>query len=257
MYPVLVDLGVLKLYSYGFMLALSFLLGILLAARRAGRRGVEPDTVYDLSMIIVICAVIGSRGLYILTHRDRFEGLVDIFALWQGGATYYGGLILAVAGSVVYLRRKGVPFFRMADITAPSIALGVFLTRIGCFLSGCCFGSPTSCPTGLVFPPGSPAGHVHHGIAIHPTQLYSSLYGLLILAALLLIDRGGDRRDGYLFAWLCILYGISRFAVDFFRFYEESAMIAGGLVDNQVISILLVVFGAAFLAFPGRGRVKE
>lgn len=256
MHPVLIDLGALKIYSYGFMLALSFLLGILLAARRARGRGVEPEAVYDLSMVIVVCAVIGSRGLYILTHRDRFEGIIDIFALWQGGATYYGGLILAVAGSIVFLRRKKIPFFRMADIIAPSIALGVFLTRIGCFLSGCCFGSPTSCPTGVVFPPGSPAGHVHYGVSVHPTQLYSSLYGLVILAALLLIDRKHARRDGVVFAWLCVMYGIARFAVDFFRHYEESALVWGRLVDNQVISVVLVVFGAAFILVSSR-KVKE
>jgi phosphatidylglycerol:prolipoprotein diacylglycerol transferase len=252
MHPVLIDLGRLKIYSYGFMLSLSFLVGIILAARRAGRRGIDSEIIYDLSIILVLGAVIGSRGLYILTHRDNFSNLVDIVAIWQGGATYYGGLILAIAGAVVYLRIKKVPFFRVADITAPSIAAGVFLTRIGCFMSGCCFGNATSCPTGVVFPPGSPAGHYHAGVPIHPTQLYSSLYGLVIFLILMFIDRK-DHFDGFLFSWLCILYGAARFTVDFFRFYEDSAIVAGGLTDNQVISIVLILFGAAFLAF---GRAK-
>jgi phosphatidylglycerol:prolipoprotein diacylglycerol transferase len=255
MHPVLVDLGIVKIYSYGFMLALSFLLGILIASRRARGRGVEPEVIYDLSIVLVLGAVIGSRGLYIITHSENYHSIIDVVALWQGGATYYGGLILAVAGAVVYVRRKGIPFFRVADICAPSIAAGVFITRIGCFLSGCCFGNPTQCPTGVVFPPGSPAGHYHPATAIHPTQLYSSLYGLAIFAILMLIDRK-KRFDGFLFAWFCILYGAARFTVDFFRFYEDSAIVAWGLTDNQVISILLVVFGAVFLArgAAGRGR---
>jgi len=252
MHPVLIDLGILKIYSYGFMLSLSFLAGILLAVRRSDRRGIASEIIYDLSIILVLGAVIGSRGLYILTHRENFTSLIDIVAIWQGGATYYGGLLLAIAGAVVYLRLKKIPFFRVADITAPSIAAGVFITRLGCFLSGCCFGNPTSCPTGLVFPPGSPAGHYHAGIPIHPTQLYSSLYGLLIFLALILIDRK-DHFDGFLFSWLCILYGAARFTVDFFRFYEDSAKVAGGLTDNQVISILLILFGAVYLA---AGRAK-
>ena len=99
MHPVLIDLGFLKIYSYGFMLALSFLAGIVLAARRARSKGLSPDMIYDLSIILVLGAVIGSRGLYILTHRDHFDSLLDIVALWQGGATYYGRLILAVAGA--------------------------------------------------------------------------------------------------------------------------------------------------------------
>jgi phosphatidylglycerol---prolipoprotein diacylglyceryl transferase len=246
MHPVLIDLGALKIYSYGFMLAMSFLIGIVLASKRAGRRGISPEIIYDLSIILVLGAVIGSRGLYILTHRDNFDSLLDTIAIWQGGATYYGGLILAVAGAVVFLRKKKIPFFRVADITAPSIAAGVFITRIGCFLSGCCFGKPTSCPTGVIFPSGSPAGHYNAGIAIHPTQIYSSLYGLVIFLILILLDRK-KHFDGFLFSWLCILYGTARFIVDFFRYYEDSAIVAGGLTDNQMISIALILFGAGYL----------
>ncbi len=247
MHPILIDLGRLKIYSYGFMLALSFLIGIVISSRRAGRRGINSDIIYDLSIILVLGAVFGSRGLYILTHRDHFSSIVDVVAIWQGGATFYGGLILAVAGAIVYLRIKKISFFRMADIGAPAIVAGVFVTRLGCFLSGCCFGNPTSCPIGVVFPAGSPAGHCHAGVTIHPTQLYSSLYGLVIFVILILLDRK-ERFDGFLFSWLCILYGIARFIVDFFRFYEDSAIVAGGLTDNQVISILLILFGAVYLA---------
>jgi len=253
LHPILLDLGILKIYSYGFMLALSFLVGIVLAARRAGRRGITPEIIYDLSIILVLGAVIGSRGLYILTHRENFKSILDVIAIWQGGATYYGGLLLAMAGAVVYLRRKKIPFFRVTDIMAPSVAAGVFITRVGCFLSGCCFGNPTSCPTGVVFPAGSPAGHYHHGITIHPTQVYSSLYGLVIFLVLILLDRK-QRFDGFLFSWLCILYGVARFIVDYFRYYEDSAIVAGGFTNNQVISIVLILFGAVYLFI---GRTKK
>jgi phosphatidylglycerol:prolipoprotein diacylglycerol transferase len=252
-HPILLELGILKIYSYGFMLALSFLVGIVLAARRARGRDVDPEIIYDLSIILVLGAVIGSRGLYILTHRENFKSIIDMIAIWQGGATYYGGLLLAVAGAIVFLRRKSVSFFKVADIIAPSIAAGVFITRMGCFLSGCCFGNPTSCPTGVVFPAGSPAGHYHPGIAIHPTQIYSSIYGLLIFLLLILLDRK-KHFDGFLFSWLCILYGIARFIVDYFRFYEDSAMVGGTLTNNQVISIVLILFGAVYLVV---GRSKK
>lgn len=248
MHPVLIELGPLKIYAYGFMLALSFLAGIRLAAWRADRRRVGGELIYDLSIILVIAAVVGSRGLYILTHRQHYSSLVDIFALWQGGATYYGGLVLALAGAFVFLRRKGMSFLRVADICAPSIALGVFFTRIGCFLSGCCFGRPTGCPLGVAFPPESPAGSMFTG-HIHPTQLYSSFYGLVIFALLLVLERW-SRFDGYLFSCLLVLYGIARFTVDFFRWYEPSAM-TGALTFNQMISIGLVIAGGLFLAVKG------
>jgi len=253
LHPILIELGPLKIYSYGFMLALSFFVGIMLAGRRAEKRGISREIVQDLSIILIILAVVGSRTLYIITHRNHYHSIIDIIALWQGGATYYGGLVLTILGALLYLKRKGVSFLKMADICAPSIALGVFLTRIGCFLSGCCFGSPTECPLGVSFPHDSPAGFLFPGSAVHPAQLYSSFYGIAIFVILILFDR---RRfyDGFLFALLCILYGAARFTVDFFRYYDESAMMTASLTVNQGISVALALFGLILLVIlPRRG----
>jgi phosphatidylglycerol:prolipoprotein diacylglycerol transferase len=252
-HPILIELGPFKIYSYGFMLALSFLVGILYAGRRAEKRDVSREIVQDLSIILIILAVVGSRMLYIITHRDHYHSIIDIIALWEGGATYYGGLVLTIMGALVYLRRKGISFLRMADICAPSIALGIFLTRIGCFLSGCCFGSPTECPLGVTFPPDSPAGFIYPGSAVHPAQLYSSFYGIVIFVVLILFDRRRSY-DGFIFALLCLLYGAARFTVDFFRYYDESAMMTGSLTVNQGISIALALFGVLLLVIlPKRG----
>jgi len=253
LHPVLIELGKLRIYSYGFMLALSFFIGILLADRRARSRGVRPEILYDLSIVLILAAVIGSRGLYIITHRDHYNGFLDIVALWQGGATYYGGLILALAGALVFLGLRRISFFRVADICAPSIALGVFITRVGCFLSGCCFGKPTGCSLGIVFPPDSPAGYTFSGIHIHPTQLYSSFYGLLIFLLLLAIDRRSSF-TGFTFSFLCIFYGIARFTVDFFRYYENSATIAGSVTVSQLLSLALTAAGIVLLVVLPRLR---
>lgn len=253
MHPILIELGPLKIYSYGFMLALSFFVGIMLASRRAERRGVSREIIQDLSIILILLSVIGSRTLYILTHRDHYHSIIDIIALWQGGATYYGGLVLALLGAIIYLKRKRISFLKVADICAPSIAFGIFLTRIGCFLSGCCFGSPTGCSVGVTFPADSPAGFLFPGDAVHPAQLYSALYGVGIFLLLILLDR---RRlhDGFLFAQLCILYGAARFTVDFFRYYDESAMMTASLTVNQGISVALALFGVILLfILPKRG----
>jgi phosphatidylglycerol---prolipoprotein diacylglyceryl transferase len=246
-HPILIELGPLRIYSYGFMLALSFWIGILLAAKRAAKRGVNPDHIYDMSIVLILAAVIGSRALYILTHRADYHSLVDIVALWQGGATFYGGFILALAGAAVYIRKKRLSFLLVADACAPSMALGFFFTRIGCFLSGCCFGHPTKSILGVVFPPHSPAGYYCAGIAVHPTQLYDSFYGLATAGALLLIDRKSPFA-GFTFGMLCILYGAGRFAIDFLRFYEDSAMIGKIMTVSQLMSLVLVAVGACTLA---------
>jgi phosphatidylglycerol:prolipoprotein diacylglycerol transferase len=252
LHPVLVELGKLRIYSYGFMLALSFMAGIILAGVRARRRGVPPAVVYDLSILLIISAIVGSRGLYIITHLDHYHGIIDIFALWQGGATYYGGMFLAVVAALVFLRVKKLSFLKIADICSPSIGLGIFFTRIGCFLSGCCFGIPTSSFLGVVFPAGSPAAFQFPEQAIHPTQLYSSAYGALIFILLMLIDRK-ELPEGSLFGFLCVFYGIARFVIDFFRYYEGSAMI-GQLTFNQLLSIGLIITGSVLIAVRVFGR---
>ena len=255
MHPILLDLGRLQIRSYGFMLALSFLIGIWLGGRRAKRAGIDPQKVLDLSVIIIIASVVGSRLLYVVFHLEQYSNPLDMFALWQGGATFYGGFILAVAASYFWVMKNNIPFLKIADIMAPSIGLGLVFTRIGCFLSGCCYGHPTDLAWGMVFPPDSPAGAaamaiaqergVDH-VALHPAQLYSSIKGLIIFGALMLLQPRLQKR-GATFGLLLVLYGIGRFIIDFVRYYETNALVVAGLSFNQVISIVLVVLGLVLL----------
>lgn len=251
MHPVLVDIGVFQVRSYGFMLALSFLIGIYVAGYRAKKAGVNPQFVLDLSVYIILSAVIGSRLLYVVFHLDEFDNPLDVFALWQGGATFYGGMLLAILVSYAYVNKKKLSFLQIADIMAPSVALGLLFTRVGCFLSGCCFGKPTTLPIGVTFPLNSPAGQSAAGVArelglatvaLHPTQLYASAYGLIIFVVLIALQRRLAKR-GAMFGGLLIFYGIARFVVDFLRFYEESARVLFDLSFNQVISIVLIAIG--------------
>jgi phosphatidylglycerol:prolipoprotein diacylglycerol transferase len=253
-HPVLIEIGRFRIYSYGFMLALSFWVGIVIAAKRAEKRGIAQDHIYDMSILLIIASVIGSRTLYILTHRSDYHSLLDIIALWQGGATFYGGFALALVGSILFLRRRKLSFFLVADSCAPAIALGLFFTRIGCFLSGCCFGHPTHGVFGIVFPPHSPAGYYCPGVPVHPTQLYSACSGLILAGVLFAVDRR-RRFTGSLFAWFCILYGAGRFTIDFFRYYEQSALIGGLMTVSQFMSLFVIAAGIVMLiVLPRRQR---
>jgi len=255
MHPILIQLGRIQIRSYGFMLAVSFLLGIWLAGRRAKRYGVDPQKILDLSVIIILAAVVGSRLLYVVFHLDQYSNPLDMFALWQGGATFYGGFLLAMAASYWWVQRNNQSFLTVADVIAPSMALGLVFTRVGCLLSGCCFGKPTDGPLGLVFPPDSPAGSAAAAlaaergldhVALHPTQVYSSFKGLVIFLVLMAAQRHITRR-GTLFGLFLVLYGIGRFTIDFFRFYEPNARILAGLTFNQVISVVLILIGGFLL----------
>jgi len=267
MHPVLVDVGWFQIRSYGFLLALSFLLGIYLAGYRAKRFGIKSQLILDLSVWIIVAAVVGSRILYVLFHLGEYSSPLEVFALWQGGATFYGGLILAVVVSYVYISRKKLSFLTVADIVAPSLAVGVMFTRVGCFLSGCCYGRPTSGPWGVHFPPASEAARSAAdaarelgvtAVGLHPTQLYSSAYGLLILVIVLLADRYmRPRKKGATFGVFLVLYGIARFTVDFFRFYEENARGLFDLSVSQYISAGLFAAGIFLLVRKVKPRKED
>ncbi len=256
MYPTLLKLGRLEIHSYGLLLALSFLIGIYWSIYRAKKRGIDRNHVMDVSLLIVICAIVGSRLLYIVTHLDEFRGhWGDTFNPFQStgeigiaGATMLGGVVFALAAIFVYCKIKKISVLNLFDIFAPSFALGIFLTRIGCFMAGCCFGKVCHLPWAVVFPLRSPAGMTFPSQPLHPTQLYSSLYGLIILIILLLFDRK-SRASGFLSSLFFMLYGVSRFFIDFVRYYESSVMFhfwGIALTINQLISFFMFIAGLIF-----------
>ncbi len=258
MHPIIVKIGAFELRAYGLMLALSFLLGILLSIHRAKKKNISADQVMDLSVLIIISAIVGSRLLYVLFHLDEFRGhWLDTFNPFQSsgqigiaGLTMLGGVILCFVTAAIYLSVKKLSFLKFADVLVPAIGLGLFLTRIGCYLNGCCFGLPCDGPLCVVFPPESAAGNTFQGIPIVPTQLYSSAYGLFILIFLLKAEKW-QRFDGFLLYWFLILYGLGRFTIDFFRFYESSMVvvhIAGKNISlNQALSLGFVLLGIVLM----------
>ena len=255
MHPVLISIGPLKVYAFGFMLALSFLFAIVISTRRAKKFGLDPQHLLDLSVYVIVAGVLGARLLYVVFHLNEYESIIDVFALWQGGATLYGGILLAIFASVWFARRKKINFLLLVDVIAPSLALGIMLTRVGCFMSGCCYGEATDLPWGVTFPLDSAAGYycqqlaatAGHPVSLHPTQLYASLYALAILVFLLLGEKWFAKR-GTTFGAMLFFYGVFRFALDFFRYYESNMRVLGSLTLNQLISIGFVLI-ALFLFF--------
>jgi len=257
MHPILFQWGPFEFRSYGLMLSLSFILGIYWTLRRAERRGIERPYIIELSVIVILCAIAGARLLWVLTHVQHFQGRwLDTFNPLQStgkigisGLTLLGGFILSLAAIFIYCRIRQIPFFRLMDAAAPCMALGIALTRIGCFLNGCCFGKPGDLPWCLVFPFFSPAGSVLQGLRLHPTQLYSALYGIVILIILMVSERRA-RPDGFLTGMFLISYGIFRMAVDFIRYYESSvqfSLMGIRLNVNQIICIGMIVAGFIIL----------
>ena len=135
--------------------------------------GFSPEVkLSTLSLILLVLAIVGGRGLYALTHwADYARDPAGVFRIWEGGLMLYGGYFLAIAGGIVYARRANLLVWRAADAAAPSMALGIGIGRIGCFLNGCCFGLPTHLPWGVRFPAGSYSTFAFPGEALQPSQL--------------------------------------------------------------------------------------
>lgn len=250
MHPVLIKLGFLEIKSYGLMLATAFVVGYFVAQSRARKRNVDQAVLLDLVFYILLSAIIGSRVFYVLTHLGEFAARpMAVFYIWEGGLSMLGGVVLALVVSWFFLKLKNIDFYLTADLLAPSIALGVGITRIGCFLYGCCYGLPTEACTGVHFPTESAAGaHFHQ--AIHPTQLYSSAYGFAIFGLLILIERFRPPR-GVVFGAFLVFYSTARIAVDFFRYYEPQQYVLtypAALTNNQLILAVLFVYGLWLVA---------
>ena len=256
MYPIIFKIGWFELRSYGLLLMIAFLIGIFLTKKFAAQKGIKGETVLDMSVIIVISSLVGSRFLYVIFHLNEFKGKwLDIINPFHGegafgiaGLSMMGGIVFAVVSCYIFLKVKKVDFYKIADATAPAIALGIFIVRIGCFGQGCCFGKECDLPWGVVFPTDSVAGSVYHGVHIHPTQLYSSIGGLIIFLILLFLKKQ-NLRDGFLFFYFVILYSTMRFFMDFVRYYEEEVIVFAGLTVNQTICIAGILFAVISMIY--------
>jgi phosphatidylglycerol---prolipoprotein diacylglyceryl transferase len=137
MFPVFARFADITIHTYGVMLALGFLLGILLALREARRTGLDPNLILDLSFYFLVAGLLGSRLFYVAGHWEDFrDNPAEIVMFWKGGLVFFGGLIFAFAVGVWYMRKNRLDFSRIADILAPSVALGQTFGRLGCFSAG-------------------------------------------------------------------------------------------------------------------------
>jgi phosphatidylglycerol---prolipoprotein diacylglyceryl transferase len=250
-YPELFSLGPLTIYSYGVLLAASYLLGLRLAMSRAKRWGLDATRVLDLGIYIIIAALVGAKLLLLVVDFDQFSrSWADLFSLARSGGVFYGGLILAVAVAFWYIARHNMPFWTTCDVFAPGIALGHVTGRLGCFAAGCCYGKPTTVPWAVVFTDPAAAANVGTplGIPLHPTQLYEAGAELLILVVLLAAERRGRGFAGRTFWAYMFLYALSRFVIEFYR-GDPRGTVFGVLSTSQFISVVLAPLSLVMLAW--------
>jgi len=246
MYPILFRLGSLNIYAYGFFIAIGFVLGFFHAARRGREEGIPFERMVDLLFCIVLSAIIGSRSLFVLVNFEHYRDYpFHIFRIWEGGLVFYGGLILAVAVSFGYLRWNRLPAWKFADLFSPSIALGLFFGRIGCFFAGCCYGKETSLPWGVTFI--DPNSLARLNFSLHPTQIYEAL-GSLAIFFFLNWKRRRKAFEGQIFYLFLLFYSVIRFLIEFLRDDPRGFLFGGILSTSQGIGIFLAL-ASLFMLF--------
>lgn len=233
------------IHYYGIIIMLGMLLGVILAMKREKLYDCPKDTVIDLALICIPAAVICARIYYVIFEFEMFRGdLLSVFDIRSGGLAIYGGLIGAIGAGFIYCRAKKLSFPAMADLAAPSIALGQAVGRWGNFFNQEAYGIEITCEKLQFFPVGV---YIDADRAWHyATFFYESLWCALIVVFILSMQkRGFFRRKGDAILWYMLLYGFERALVEGLR---TDSLYLGPLRVSQALSIILV-FAAAMVFF--------
>jgi phosphatidylglycerol:prolipoprotein diacylglycerol transferase len=256
MCPRLFTIGSFSVPTYGLLVALGFLVGLIIVGRLSRRVGLDPDTMTNLGIYVALAAIVGAKVFMILSNLGYYlESPGRIFSLssLQAGGVFYGGLLAALAVAVWYSRKSALPALQAADVLAPAVAIGHSIGRLGCFAAGCCWGKETALPWGVVFT--NPIAHDYVGVPLnvhlHPTQLYEAL-GTFAVGLILLRLFGKPHAAGTIVGWYLVLYSSFRFGVEFLRATTERTFpFHGPFSSTQWVALILVVAGAFLL---GRQR---
>jgi len=238
------------------MVALGFLAGLWTAGRRGLRSGIAAEKIIDLGPWLIIGAIVGARTLYVISYwHEAFDGkpIADIFKVWKGGLVYYGGLIGSSLACILYVRLKKLPLWKVADIFAPSVALGYVFGRIGCLLNGCCYGRVCHLPWAIHLSEGNPLGVPTD--PVHPTQVYESLLNLGLYAGLAWLYRH-KKFDGQVFGVYLVGYAILRSFVEMFRGDYSQHYLGGWATPAHLVSIAILAAGLALLRLLPRPEPK-
>ena len=249
MYPILFKIGPITVYSYGFWIAVGLLLSFWVLSREANRVGLDGKLVTDIAFWTIVFALVVSKFGLILEEPDYF--LAHPKDLINAGGVFYAGLIGGFIFVFIYIKKKGLPFWKVMDLYALVIPLGHGFGRQGCFAAGCCYGRETGSPLGVVF--HSELAHqkvgTPLGVKIHPVQLYESFLNFALFAFLYFFLRKRKKFDGQISAAYLIGYGLIRFHDEYYRGDPGRGWIIKGdspwtsLSTPQFISLILIASG--------------
>lgn len=248
--PVFLHIGPLEFRWYGLMYIIGFISAYFLILAGVKRKGIEwtKDDVADFVFTVAMGIILGGRLGYVLFYDlpVYLAHPLKVFAVWEGGMSFHGGLTGGILASVYFVRKKITPFFQMADIVATTIPIGLGLGRIGNFINGELYGRVTDMPWGMVFPGGG-------DLPRHPSQLYEAFMEGPVMFLILWILGRKKRPDGVISWSFIALYGLFRFSVEFFREPDRQlGFIVGHFSMGQLLSFPMLLLGLGMVIWTYR-----
>lgn len=244
MHPILFEIGSMKIYSYGLMIALGIVAGVSYLAIQ-GKRELKMtlDQANTLFLFIFVAALVG--GKVFLFFEDPAYYVSSPGKLFTGrGFVFYGSFLFAIPTMLWYFRKNNLPSYQMLDIMAVTTCLVHMFGRSGCFMAGCCYGKPTESFAGIIFTdPACSANPLH--TPLHPTQLYEAGYILIVLCMLVYL-RSKKGFHGQLFLLYLMLYGAGRFVLEYLRGDAGRGFIVENYISHSQFIALMVILATFF-----------
>jgi phosphatidylglycerol:prolipoprotein diacylglycerol transferase len=267
MYPELFRIGDFPIPTYGVLLAIGLLFALFIASRLAERDGLPSNRIYDLGLWAIFGGLLGAKILMVLTEGlPQQITLSYLFDFLRSGGVYYGGFLGGFLTVAILTQVYKLNFWKVGDAFAPSVALGQFFGRLGCFAAGDDWGKPTDLPWGVHFTElanssvGVPIYQADgSNLYLHPVQLYESFTMLIVFGILFYLHRR-KKFDGQVLIAYGIIYALIRFTIEFFRDDPRGNLFGltslTDLSTSQLISLLVAGGAIVFLIFRLRKKNK-
>ncbi|MFZ2653406.1 MAG: prolipoprotein diacylglyceryl transferase [Victivallales bacterium] len=257
MHSIAIHLGPVTIYWYGIMAALGFLAAVSLLMLNRKTADIDAEQVTDVAMVCMISGIVGARIFYVVQFWNLYkDNPFNIIRIDQGGLVFFGGFLCAIAMLIFYCWKKRLNILKILDVFGPSLAIGHFFGRIGCFMNGCCYGKPSELPWSVQFPAGSPPAvafpsdplHPEACISqhLHPVQIYESVFNLILAAVLCHMLR--KLKPGQTAAVYLVCYGLGRFTIESMR-GDNLRFVLDKFTISQSIGLMVAAVGILLLTY--------
>lgn len=265
-HPLSYGFGPLQFTGFGFAMLMSFVIGQIILQSELERRGQDPSPAGDMIFAAVVGGLLGAKIYYAILVGDIGS------LLSRAGFVFWGGLIGGIAAVIGVVMWKKLGVARMSESAAVALPAAYAVGRTGCWAVGDDYGRPFNGAWSVIFPQGAPPSTVGNMssmfgvkfpagtpltevVAVHPTQIYEVLMGT-VMFFIVLKFRKHEHRDGWLFGLYCLLAGVERFIVEFFR-AKDDRFFVGGLTAAQMIALAFALFGAVWMMMRWKAQPRR